>query len=111
MPDLVLYAGNSGVMDVAVTGPTGLAYDLTGATLSFYASDGIHSISKSSSSGITITSLTGGLCEVAFLPADTYQWPSSTLQWRLNVIESGGDTYTVAAGFLEIVQPVAAEAA
>lgn len=77
--------------------------DLTGAELTFTARHRPYSedvvIEKTSSNGITVN---GTEATVAIDAADTADLEPDVLYWDIQVVDSAGDTHTVASGRLAV---------
>lgn len=107
MSDLFMYSGDTATIEFTVETSVGVAYDLTGATVTFSATGGIGSISKSSATGgVDVPTPSSGEGSVSILPLDTEGWDGGVLGWALKVSTATGEVYTVADGKLVVKQPL-----
>lgn len=112
MSNIAIVRGDTAVLDVAIT-RSGSPVDLTGATLWFTAKraksdpDAVAVIAKSTASGITVTSASGGTATITIDPDDTSDLTSATaLVFDVQLKESGGRITTVDSGTLRVTLDV-----
>ena len=106
-----MFAGDDKTIQVTVTDPDGDPVDLTSATIKWQAAKSLgkaSAISKSTSSGITITDAANGEFEVTILDTDTDDLVG-TYQHEAEVTFTDGTKSTVLSGTMRI-NPVVIEA-
>lgn len=108
MAEVQFWRGTTAILRFAVLDDTGAAYDLTSDTLTWTATDGTRTLTKTTAAGITVDSpATAGTGYVTIDPADTSGWPETTvtLRWGLT-IDDAVDLYTVAVGSISVAAAV-----
>lgn len=108
--DLTMYRGDTAAWDFTVTEPDGTAVDLTDAEgIRFTAKDRASDldadarIAKAIGSGVTVTDAPGGVVRVQLSTSDTSSLSVPlSLAFDLQLADSVGGIYTVAAGMLTI---------
>jgi hypothetical protein len=107
--DVSIVQGDSVTLTVTVTSG-GVAKNLTSATIKWScarSADGSAALSKTTSSGITITNAAGGIFQVALSKTDT----AALLGYyyhEAEVTDAGGNVSTVMTGHLTVTQDLIA---
>ena len=115
MTTLYLTPGDDFTYTVTITDADGNAYNLTGATLWFTAkrrvSDAdadavaaLYWVSGGASDGITVSSPSTGVAEIAIAAADTLDFVQAAHRWDLSISDSAGIVRTVDQGVM-VVRP------
>ena len=109
--DFTMFAGDDKTLTVTVLDPDGDAVNITAATIKWQCARSLgkaSAISKTTSSGITITSASGGIFTVALEDTDTEDL-SANYQHEAEVTFADGTISTVLSGTMKII-PVLIEA-
>lgn len=109
--NFAMFAGDDKTISVTVTDPNGDPVNLTSATIKWQAARSLGKasvISKTTSSGITITDAANGEFEVTLSDTDTDDL-SGTYQHEAEVTFADGTKSTVLSGTMKVI-PVVIEA-
>lgn len=110
--DFVMFAGDDKTIEVSVVDTTGAAVAITSATIEWRASKtkaATAAVTKTTSSGISITNGAGGVFQITLTDSDTESL-SGTYEHEAQVTFSGGLIATVMQGKMH-VRPVIITAA
>lgn len=106
-----MHAGNTRNLNYTVKDRTGAAVNLTGASITWRmaaARDGAALVSKSTSSGITVTSAANGLFTVALAAADTATLEPGTYWHQATVTDGSGNVVTILTDTMQILPLITA---
>lgn len=97
--DCELYAGDDHILEYTITDENNAPLDITGATITWIAWDGATAvITKSTSSGISITDAPGGVFRLTLAPTDTYALTPKAYTHGASISIEAGAYMTVATG-------------
>lgn len=103
--DIELYAGDTKQIACTVTDPNGVAKSLVGASIRWALYDecaGAALVSKTTASGITITSAAGGIFTVTISPSDTASLTPAIYWHEAEVTDGSGNIGTVFTGHVTL---------
>lgn len=104
--DLELYAGDTLVLNVTVTGNDGTAQNLASCTIEwgmYRQYTHTQALLKTTASGITITSAINGRFDIALSPADTVTMQPGLYNHEAEITDGSGNVSTVFEGRLNLI--------